>query len=66
MENKKQENLITNEVGTSENLITRKEAIKKGARFMALTALSTYIILNPKEAQAQSGAPGPGGPGFGP
>lgn len=63
MENKKQENIITNEVGTSEDLITRKEAIKKGARYMALTALSTFIILNPKKAQAQSA--GPGGPGFG-
>jgi len=29
---------------------------------MAVTALATFIILNPKKAQAQSG--GPGGPGF--
>tara|TARA_R110002073_G_scaffold128999_3_gene275106 strand:- start:66836 stop:67033 length:198 start_codon:yes stop_codon:yes gene_type:complete len=64
MINKKQENEATNEIGTSEELITRKEAIKKTARYMALTALSTFIILNPREAQAQSG--GPGGPGFGP
>ena len=63
MENKKQENNVTNEVSTSDELITRKEAIKKATRYMALTALSTYIILSPKEAQAQSG--GPGGPGFG-
>jgi len=59
MENKKQ---LENEVETSEELITRKEAIQKAARFMALTALSTFIILNPKKAQAQSG--GPGAPKF--
>jgi hypothetical protein len=63
MENNKQENKVINEVDASEELITRKEAIKKTARFMAITALSTFIILNPKTAQAQSG--GPGSPGFG-
>lgn len=47
---------------TTENLMTRKEAIQKTAKFMAVTALATFIILNPKKAQAQSG--GPGGPGF--
>ena len=62
MDTKKQENQVTNQVGTSEELITRKAAIKKGARYMALTALATFVILNPKTAQAQSG--GPGGPGF--
>jgi len=48
-------------VSTTENLMTRKEAIQKTAKFMAVTALATFIILNPKKAQAQSG--GPGGPG---
>jgi len=43
-------------------LMTRKEAIQKTAKFMAVTALATFIILNPKKAQAQSG--GPGDPGF--
>lgn len=62
MENKNQENEITKEVGASKELITRKEAIQKAARYMALTALSTFIILNPKKAQAQSG--GPGAPTF--
>jgi len=62
MENKNQENEVASEVGTSEELITRKEAIQKTARYMALTALSTFIILNPKKAQAQSG--GPGAPKF--
>lgn len=37
--------------------ITRKEAITKISnygKYAALTALGTYIILNPKKAQAQS------------
>ncbi|WP_169835733.1 hypothetical protein [Polaribacter reichenbachii] len=49
----------------SEN-ITRKEAIKKISnygKYTALTALGTYIILNPQRAQAQS-APSDPGTGF--
>jgi hypothetical protein len=41
--------------------ITRKEVIKKivhYGKYAALTALGTYLILNPQKAQAQS----PGGP----
>ena len=37
--------------------ITRKEAIKKignYGKYTALTALGTYLILNPQKAQAQS------------
>ncbi|WP_440121006.1 hypothetical protein [Tenacibaculum sp. Ill] len=37
--------------------ITRKEAIKKigsYGKYAALTALGTYMILNPQKAQAQS------------
>ncbi|MFC4269659.1 hypothetical protein [Polaribacter marinivivus] len=37
--------------------MTRKEAIKKignYGKYAALTALGTYMILNPKKAQAQS------------
>lgn len=37
--------------------ISRKEAIKKignYGKYAALTALGTYMILNPKKAQAQS------------
>ena len=37
--------------------ISRKEAIKKignYGKYAALTALGTYIILNPQKAQAQS------------
>jgi len=44
--------------------ITRKEAIKKignYGKYAALTALGTYLILNPKKAQAASPeAPGTG------
>jgi hypothetical protein len=44
--------------------ITRKEAIKKignYSKYAALTALGTYLILNPQKAQAQSpAAPGDG------
>ncbi|WP_299012064.1 hypothetical protein [uncultured Polaribacter sp.] len=44
--------------------ISRKDAIKKIGNFgkyAALTALGTYMILNPRKAQAQSPeAPGTG------
>lgn len=41
----------------NKNNITRKEAIKKignYSKYAALTAIGTYIILNPKKAQAES------------
>jgi len=44
--------------------ITRKEALKKigsYSKYVALTALGTYIILNPQKAQAQSVPEAPGG-----
>ena len=41
--------------------ITREEAIKKMGKYAALTAFGTFIILNPKMAQAQSASPNPGG-----
>jgi len=40
---------------TPEN-ITRKEAIKRMGKYAAVTALGTFIILNPKKAQAASPA----------
>lgn len=40
--------------------ITRKEAMKKMGKYAALTAIGTFIILNPKKAQASS-PPDPGG-----
>lgn len=43
--------------------ISRKDALKKigdYGKYAALTAIGTYIILNPKKAQAQSGPSSPG------
>ena len=43
--------------------ITRKEAIKKignYGKYAALTALGTYMILNPQKAQANSAPQAPG------
>ena len=52
------------EKNTSKN-ITRKEAIKKigdYGKYSALTAIGTYLLLNPKTAQARSPVtPGDGG-----
>jgi len=45
--------------------ITRKEAIKKMGKYAALSAIGTFIILNPKMAQAQSASPDPGGSDLG-
>ena len=39
------------------NDISRKEAVKKMGKYAALTALGTFMILNPKKAQAQSTPP---------
>ena len=41
--------------------ITRKDAIKKMGKYAAITAIGTFMILNPKKAQAQSTPPNPGG-----
>lgn len=43
--------------------ITRKEALKKMGKYAALTAIGTFIVLNPKKAQATS-PPDPGGNPF--
>ena len=43
--------------------ISRKDAIKKigkYGKYTALTALGTYMILNPQKAQATSAPTGPG------
>lgn len=41
--------------------IDRKQALKKMGRYAGLTALGTFMLLNPKKAQAQSPvAPGDG------
>lgn len=44
--------------------ITRKEAINKLGKYAALTALGTFMILNPKKAHANS-SPEPRTPGRG-
>ncbi|CAM1334956.1 hypothetical protein [Tenacibaculum aestuariivivum] len=46
--------------------ISRKEALKKlsnHSKYAALTALGTYLILNPQKAQAQSPSTAPNNPG---
>ena len=39
------------------NKITRKEALKKMGKYAAFTAVGTFLILNPKKAQATSNEP---------
>ena len=39
--------------------ITRKDAIKKMGKYAVLTTLGTFMILNPKKAQASSASPSP-------
>ncbi|MBU3009851.1 hypothetical protein KO506_00360 [Polaribacter vadi] len=48
--------------------ITRKEALKKlgkYSKYAALTALGTYVVLNPKKVQAFSGGPATPGDDWG-
>jgi hypothetical protein len=55
--------MSTNNKKTKENEITRKEALHKignYGKYAALTAIGTYILLQPKKAQAQSPADNPG------
>lgn len=44
--------------------ITRKEALQCMGKYAALTAVGTFLILNPKKAQAKSTPPDAGGPPF--
>mgnify|MGYP001458018654 CR=1 FL=1 len=44
--------------------ITRKDAIKKMGKYAALTAVGTFVILNPLKAQQSSEPPSPGGNPF--
>lgn len=56
--------MSTNNKKTKENEITRKEALHKMGdygKYAALTAIGTYLILQPKKAQASSAdSPGTG------
>ena len=47
-------------IRTDQDKITRKDALKKMGKYAALTAIGTFIVLNPKQAQASS-PPDPGG-----
>ena len=55
---------MSDNIKNNPDTITRKEAIKKignYGKYASLTALGTYMILNPQKAQAQSPAdPGSG------
>ena len=55
------------QIENKEQEITRKDALKKignYGKYAALTALGTYLILNPQKAQASSAAPETPGSGF--
>ena len=57
---------MKNQVENTSYSMTRKDAIKKignYGKYTALTALGTYLILNPQKAQAHS--PTDPGAGFG-
>ena len=57
---------MKNQVENTSDSMTRKDAIKKignYGKYTALTALGTYLILNPQKAQALS--PTDPGTGFG-
>ena len=48
---------MNNNIDKNQEEITRKDAIKKignYSKYAALTALGTYMILNPQKAQAAS------------
>ncbi len=48
---------------TAPSGITRKDAILKMGKYAALTAMGTFMILNPQKAQATSASPSSGGGG---
>ena len=46
--------MSTKENKQSSEDISRKDAVKKIGKYAALTALGTFMILNPQKAQATS------------
>ena len=48
------------------NKITRKDAIKKMGKYAALTAVGTFVILNPLQALQNSNSNQPSDPGGNP
>ena len=54
---------MENQKHTHKEEISRKDALKKignYGKYAALTAVSTYMLLNPKKAQASSTSSEPG------
>ena len=51
---------MENQKHTHKEEISRKDALKKIGNYAALTAVGTYMILNPKKAQAFSPGADPG------
>lgn len=41
-------------IKNKKNQITRQDALKRMGKYLALTAVGTFILLNPKKAQALS------------
>ena len=57
-------NNTENNKAMAQEQITRKEALQKignYGKYAALTAIGTYMMLNPKQAQAMSTPEDPGG-----
>ena len=48
----------------STDKLTRKDALKKMGKYAALTAVGTFVILNPLKAQSSSVPPSPDGNPF--
>lgn len=44
----------------NKELINRKKALKKLGKYAALTAMGTFLILNPQKSQAASPPEAPG------
>lgn len=45
----------------NKNQITRKDALKKMGKYAAITAVGSFMILNPQKVQAASPPPPDGG-----
>ena len=52
---------MKNKETSNDKKITRKEAIIKAGKYAAITSVATFLILNPKQSQADSPSP----PGWG-
>ncbi|CAI8214759.1 MAG: Uncharacterised protein [Formosa sp. Hel1_33_131] len=52
------------ELHNDKNSLTRKEALQKMGTYATLTAIGTFMVLNPLKAQTASGPIDPGGDPF--